>query len=170
MKYAVIARPPAVGGTSNRYDQAHARSPASSTVIQLEVACRRPKFAPLGGVAVIATQHLCGDHRAATRWRSNGATARTPATTSAVHEEECGRLPPAGHRLRRQGDADAALAGAAEGLQPEYYQPHMAHTPMEPPVALADVARRQREIWAPVQTPYGARVDVAELLGCRSRT
>jgi isoquinoline 1-oxidoreductase beta subunit len=41
----------------------------------------------------------------------------------------------------------------------------MAHIPMEPPAALANVADGKVEIWAPAQSPYGARQDVAEMLG-----
>jgi isoquinoline 1-oxidoreductase beta subunit len=66
---------------------------------------------------------------------------------------------------RSEGDPDAAFAGAARVISAEYYQPHMAHIPMEPPVALANVAGGKVEIWAPVQSPYGTRQDVAETLG-----
>ena len=41
----------------------------------------------------------------------------------------------------------------------------MAHIPMEPPAALANYADGKLEIWAPVQSPYGTRQDVAEYTG-----
>jgi isoquinoline 1-oxidoreductase beta subunit len=41
----------------------------------------------------------------------------------------------------------------------------MAHIAMEPPAALAQVADGKVEIWAPVQSPWGTRQDVAEKLG-----
>jgi len=47
----------------------------------------------------------------------------------------------------------------------EYTQAHMAHAMMEPPVAVAEVKDGKAEIWAPVQSPYGARTDIAEALG-----
>jgi isoquinoline 1-oxidoreductase beta subunit len=40
----------------------------------------------------------------------------------------------------------------------------MVHAPMEPPVALASVKEGKVEVWAPVQSPYGTREDVAKLL------
>ena len=67
--------------------------------------------------------------------------------------------------IRKQGDVDAALAGAAKVFSAEYYQPHMAHIAMEPPVALVNVANGKVEVWAPVQSPYGTRQDVADKLG-----
>jgi isoquinoline 1-oxidoreductase beta subunit len=47
----------------------------------------------------------------------------------------------------------------------EYYQPHLAHAPMEPPAAIASVADGKAEIWACVQSPYATRTDIAEALG-----
>jgi isoquinoline 1-oxidoreductase beta subunit len=70
-----------------------------------------------------------------------------------------------GKIIRDQGDIDGALAGAARTFSAEYYQPHMAHTPMEPPAALANFADGKLEIWAPAQSPWGARQDVAEMVG-----
>jgi isoquinoline 1-oxidoreductase beta subunit len=70
-----------------------------------------------------------------------------------------------GKVYRSEGDPEAAFAAAARVISAEYYQPHMAHIPMEPPVALVNVAGGKVEIWAPVQSPYGTRQDVAETLG-----
>jgi isoquinoline 1-oxidoreductase subunit beta len=70
-----------------------------------------------------------------------------------------------GKVIRNQGNVDAAFADAARVITAEYYQPHMAHVAMEPPVALANVAGAKAEIWAPVQSPYGTRQDVAKKLG-----
>ena len=70
-----------------------------------------------------------------------------------------------GKVIRKEGDADAAFQGAAKVVSAEYYQPHMAHIAMEPPVALVNVANGKVEVWAPVQSPYGTRQDVADTLG-----
>jgi isoquinoline 1-oxidoreductase beta subunit len=70
-----------------------------------------------------------------------------------------------GKVIRKQGDAEAAFQGAAKVVSAEYYQPHMAHIAMEPPVALVNVADGKVEVWAPVQSPYGTRQDVAEKMG-----
>ncbi len=67
--------------------------------------------------------------------------------------------------VRKEGDVDAALAGADKVVVGEYYLPHLAHASMEPPVAVADVRDGKAEIWAPVQSPGGTRADIAKSLG-----
>ena len=66
--------------------------------------------------------------------------------------------------IRNQGDVDAAFAKASAHGRREYYQPHMAHIAMEPPVALVNVADGKVEV-GPVQSPWGTRQDVSEKLG-----
>ncbi len=69
-------------------------------------------------------------------------------------------------RLRRRSPARRCatratpmprFAGAAKTFTREYYQPHMVHAPMEPPAALANVSGGKCEVWACLQSPYGAR-------------
>jgi CO/xanthine dehydrogenase Mo-binding subunit len=66
---------------------------------------------------------------------------------------------------RAEGDADAALKSAAKVISAEYYSPHLAHATMEPPSATARMADGKLEIWTSVQSPGGARDDVAKRLG-----
>ena len=47
----------------------------------------------------------------------------------------------------------------------EYYAPHLAHATMEPPAATARMADGKWEVWTSVQSPGGARDDVAKRLG-----
>ena len=65
---------------------------------------------------------------------------------------------------RDEGDLDDAMSSAAKTFAQTYTQDHMAHIPMEPPVALANFADGKLEIWAPVQSPYQARTDAAAAL------
>ena len=90
--------------------------------------------------------------------------------TEQYHKEMSATAAQPGKVIRNQGDVDAALANAAKVVTAEYYQPHMAHISMEPPVALVNVADGKVEVWGPVQSPCGARQDVAESSACRSRT
>jgi isoquinoline 1-oxidoreductase beta subunit len=46
----------------------------------------------------------------------------------------------------------------------EYYAPHLAHATMEPPAAVARREGGKWTVWAPVQSPGGARDDIAKAL------
>jgi len=77
--------------------------------------------------------------------------------------EEANRKP--GKVERNEGDADKALASAAKVITREYYVPHLAHAPMEPPAATAQLTNGKLEVWAPLQSPGGTREDIAKKLG-----
>ena len=64
--------------------------------------------------------------------------------------------------VRNDGDVDAALKSAAKVITAEYYSPHLAHATMEPPAATARMADGKCEVWAPRQSPGGARDDIAK--------
>ena len=49
----------------------------------------------------------------------------------------------------------------------EYYAPHLAHATMEPPAATARMNGGKWEVWAPLQSPGGARDDIAKALGVK---
>src|SRR5207249_1705290 len=70
-----------------------------------------------------------------------------------------------GKVVRNQGDALAPLAAPARVLKADYYVPHIAHAPMEPPAAAASVADGRCEAWACTQNPQGARDEIAKALG-----
>ncbi|MFD2816451.1 xanthine dehydrogenase family protein molybdopterin-binding subunit [Paracoccus aerius] len=70
-----------------------------------------------------------------------------------------------GVAVRNQGDALAALQEAPRTFEAEYYIPHLAQAPMEPPAALAMIRDGRCEVWACVQAPQVTRVRVAEKLG-----
>src|SRR4030095_12161209 len=69
---------------------------------------------------------------------------------------------------RNEGDVDKALASAAKVITAEYYAPHIAHATMEPPAATARMSGGKWEGGAPVQSPGGARDDIAGALGIKS--
>ena len=69
-----------------------------------------------------------------------------------------------GKVIRNQGDVDAAFANAKSVFSEEYRCQHLNQASMEPLVAVARVADGKCEVWAPVQSPYGAREDLAKAL------
>ncbi|UOM35058.1 xanthine dehydrogenase family protein molybdopterin-binding subunit [Acuticoccus sp. I52.16.1] len=165
MKFAAIARPPVVGGRPLRYDDSAARQvPGVETVLGLEGSTPPAKFAPLGGIAVIAGNTwaaIQGRDLLEIEWDDGkNGDYDSAAFTQAMRETAA----KPGKVMREKGDVDAAFANAAKTFAAEYSQAHMAHIPMEPPVAIASVKDGKVEIWAPVQSPYGTRTDVAAAL------
>jgi isoquinoline 1-oxidoreductase beta subunit len=70
-----------------------------------------------------------------------------------------------GKILRDQGNWDAASRNATKTFTRTYHQEHMAHIPMETPVAVARFEDGKLEVWGPLQSPYGAREDLAKHFG-----
>ncbi|MGI9523485.1 MAG: molybdopterin cofactor-binding domain-containing protein [Hyphomicrobiaceae bacterium] len=165
MKVAVIARPPAVGERPVKYDDSNARAvPGVETVVGLPVTIMPAKFAPLGGIAVIAKHTaaaIAGRDALEIEW-APGPHSKFNSAEYVASMRKTAAKP--GKVLRKEGDWSAAKADAAEMFEREYTQAHMVHAPMEPPAAVADVKADSAEIWAPVQSPYGARQDVAAAL------
>lgn len=65
---------------------------------------------------------------------------------------------------RKDGDVDAAFAGAAKVIEAEYQCPFLVHTPMEPMNFFAHVREDGIELIGPSQTPARAREAVSKLL------
>ncbi len=63
------------------------------------------------------------------------------------------------------GDAEAAIAGAARVIEVDYMSDHVAHATMEPMNATALVTGDSVEIWAPTQGPTGTQGFAAEIVG-----
>src|SRR5262245_37370436 len=166
MKFAVIARPPAVGGKVASVDTAAAlKVPGVEKIVTLQPTPAPYKFGPLGGVAVIARNTwaaLKGREALKITWDA-GPNASHDSKAYRAQLEATVKKP--GKVERNVGDADKALASAARVITAEYYAPHIAHATMEPPAATARMNLGRWEIWAPVQSPGQARDDIAGALG-----
>ncbi len=166
LKYAVIARPPVVGGKLVSFDATDAmKVPGVEKVIEVRGWPWPSKFQPLGGVAVIARNTgaaIMGRDALKVVW-DDGANARYDSIAYRAELEDAARKP--GLVVRNNGDPEGALKSADKVIVGEYYLPHLAHASMEPPVATARVTGDKAEIWAPVQSPGGTREDVAKTLG-----
>ena len=165
MKVAVIARPPVLGASPTRYDATETwKVPGVEQVMGLPVSNIPAKFAPKGGIAVIATNTdaaIKGRDALAIEWGGSPHDGYNSEAYTAEMRETAAKP---GQVFRAVGDARAAIDGAARVFKQQYAGAHMIHAMMEPPTAIADVANGKAEIWAPVQSPYGTRQDVAAAL------
>jgi len=166
MLTAVIAHPPAVFGKVGTLDDRRARAiPGVRHIVTLPVPRPPAEAQPLGGVAVIA------DHTyAAMRGRAaldivwdGGPNGDYDSERYTAQLLAAVRAP--GETVRKLGDADGALAGAAKVIEAEYVVPHLVHAPMEPPAALAKIDGDRCEVWTCTQDPQDAQDAVAKALG-----
>jgi isoquinoline 1-oxidoreductase beta subunit len=168
MKYAVVARPPVVLGKATAWDAAAAmKVPGVRKVVFIAPTPMPAKFAPLGGVAVIADSTYAaikGRQALNVKWDDGPNKDYDSAEYKDMLAAKA-RQP--GKIERNEGDIDAALKSADKVIEREYYIPHFSHATMEPPAAVCRIDGKKAEVWACVQSPGGTRGDVAGLLGLK---
>ncbi len=169
MVYAVVARPPVMGGKLKRFDAIKAlKVPGVLRVFELKSTPLPANHNPMGGVAVVASNTwsaIKGREALELEWE-DGPHASYDSEAYKATLEASARQP--AKALRNDGDVTAALAKATRRVQAEYYLPHLGHATMEPLVATARIVDNHCEIWAPTQAPQGARDFVAHKLGFKS--
>ncbi|WP_134450801.1 xanthine dehydrogenase family protein molybdopterin-binding subunit, partial [Pseudomonas aeruginosa] len=165
MLYAVVARPPVYGGKLKRYDAAAAlKVPGVVKVIEIEGRPIPSEFQPLGGVAVVAQNTwaaIKGREALVVEWDA-GVNGSYDSVAYRKQLEEAARKP--GKVVRDSGDAAALFAKGGDVVEAEYYLPHLAQAPMEPPVSTAWYKDGACEVWAPTQAPQVTRERIAERL------
>ena len=155
MLYAVVARSPVFGGKVASFDAARAKAvPGVKNVVQIS-----------SGLAVIADSTwtaMQGRRALDVKW-DEGANAQVSSETISKLFAE--RAAQSGVEARKEGDAPAALAGAAKKLDAVYEAPFLAHATMEPQNCTADVRADRCDVWAPTQFQTMAQGAAAKICG-----
>ena len=165
-RFAVIARPPVYGGKLVSVDSTETmKVPGVVKVVTLEGAPPPSAFRPLGGVAVIAKNTwaaIQGREKLKLTWDDgpNASYSSEPYKAALVASSN-----KPGTVARNEGDVGPALTSAARTVRADYYAPHLTHSSIEPPAALADVTADGCRVWACTQGPQGARDELARTLG-----
>ncbi|WP_088348640.1 MULTISPECIES: molybdopterin cofactor-binding domain-containing protein [Rhodomicrobium] len=166
MVYAVVARTPVYGGTVKSYDAAATlKVPGVLKVVPIEGTPPPSEFMPVAGIAVVAKNTwaaIKGREALKIEWDA-GPNASYSSDSYRTTLETAARKP--GKVVRTQGDAEGALKKAAKRLDAEYYVPHLAQAPMEPPAAVVRIKDGKCEAWTCVQSPQAARDRLSKRLG-----
>ncbi len=70
-----------------------------------------------------------------------------------------------GEEITVQGEVEKGKSLSRKTFEAVYYVPYVAHAPMETHSAVAKVEGGRATVWASTQRPFGARNEVADLLG-----
>jgi isoquinoline 1-oxidoreductase beta subunit len=168
MLYASVMHPPVLGSSPKSIDDKAALAVAGVKQTATIDTFKPPVlFQALGGVAVLADNTwaaMQGRKKLKVEWEKSPHSAYN---SDAYKKElaETARKP--GKVVREVGNVDAAFAKGGKVVEAEYYAPLLAHASMEPPAALAVYREGKVEVWAPTQSPVGARDAIAAAVGAK---
>jgi isoquinoline 1-oxidoreductase beta subunit len=155
MKFAVIAQSPTFGGKLVSIDEVKARAVRGvSQVIKLGDA-----------VAIVASHTWAakqGLAAAAPQW-DPGPNAQL--TSADIVAELARASEKAGAVAKHEGDAAAAIAGAARKIDAVYEQPFLAHAAMEPMNCTVHLTKDGCDIWVGTQIPGITQTIAMEITG-----
>ena len=155
MKIATVAASPVLGGKLAELDDSKAKAIAGvHQIVRLDDA-----------VAVVADHMWAAKQGLAAlviRW-DDGPNG-TISTADVVRELDAASQQP-GVVARKQGDAAAALAGAASRIEAVYQVPFLAHTTLEPPNCTVQVRPDGCEVWTGSQVLSRAQATAAKVTG-----
>jgi isoquinoline 1-oxidoreductase beta subunit len=155
MLTAVIARPPIFGAKMKSFDDSRARSlPGVRKIVAVPA-----------GVAVIAD----------TFWHAKTARdvlavdwdegSMQTFSTSQMMQEFRERSKTTGTSVRKEGDAEGALANAAKKIEAVYEVPYLSHLMMEPLNCVVDLRPDSCEVWTGSQFQTVDRANAAKVAG-----
>lgn len=166
MLYAVYEKCPVFGGKVASANVAEvAKEPGVKHAFVIEPGQGTALDGLLGGVAIVA-DHWWNAQNARRKLKvvwDEGPTASQSSAAFATRAAELMKQAPA-RELRKDGDADAALASASKRLEAEYSYPFLAHIAMEPMTSTALFKDGKMEIWASTQNG-GGRGLTSRMLG-----
>ena len=155
MMYAVVARPPVVGGSVGGFDATRAKAVAGvKHVVQI------PE-----GVAVVADNTWAameGRKVLDVQW-NEGPNASF--NTEGMRKQLAQMIETPGTVATKRGQGDAALATAAKQIEAVYEAPYLAHAPMEPFTCVAHVTADSCEVWVGSQLPSIANGNAVQASG-----
>ncbi|WP_370155833.1 molybdopterin cofactor-binding domain-containing protein [Ferrovibrio sp.] len=157
MATALVQRAPLFGGKVKSFDAAAAKAvPGVLDVVQIS-----------NGVAVVAKNFWAaklGREALQVEWDDSAAEKRGSEQIMAEYKE-LARQP--GLPARKDGDVDAAFAGAAKIIEATYDFPYLAHAPMEPLDCVVKLDGDGCEIWAGDQFQTIDQMNAARVLGLK---
>jgi isoquinoline 1-oxidoreductase beta subunit len=160
MQFAVIARCPVFGGKVKTFDAAKAKAvPGVRDVFAIDPVAQGAFTA--GGVVVLADNSwaaIQGRKALQINWDEGPAVSESSAS---LRQQFVDNAAKPGKVVRNDGDADAAVAGAAKKVDAVYELPFAPHATMEPMNCTVHIRPDGAEAWVPTQAPQWAQEVIA---------
>lgn len=121
-----------------------------------------------GGVAIVAETWWAAQSarkKLNIQWDEGPAAAQSSEGFAAKAQEIAKAGP--GKSLKKDGDVEEGLKGAAKQLEAAYSYPFISHAPLEPRNCTAHFKDGKIDIWTTSQTPANGRRMVAAVLGIK---
>jgi len=154
MLYACVLRPPAHGAKLTKLDTTSAAKLPGVTVVSED-----------GLVAVLhADQEAAA--KALAQVEASWEPPKPPFDTETVFDHLVKAAGP-GKIVNATGDPAAVRQAAARTFESEFHKGYVAHAPIEPHTAVADVKDGKLTVWASTQGPFPLRDRIADELGLK---
>ncbi len=151
MLYGAVLRPPAHGAKLVSADTSAAESYPGARVVRE------------GDFVAVLNETPDGAWAARDKIAAQWTPAPDRPDTDTIHEALLAAAP-AGNVVEEKGDLAAGRAAAAAVVNGRYLGPYVAHAPMEPHTACAEVKDGAATVWAGTQRPFGVKDEVARTL------
>jgi isoquinoline 1-oxidoreductase beta subunit len=157
IQHAVVARCPVLGGKVKSFDASKAKAVRGvKQVLQIS-----------SGVAVVADNTwsaMEGRRALQIEWDEGPNAAISSESIRKLYLENAEKP---GAIARKDGDVEAALAGAAKKVEAAYEVPFLAHATMEPMNCAADVRTDGCDIYAPTQFQTFNQMTASKITGLK---
>jgi isoquinoline 1-oxidoreductase beta subunit len=157
IQHAVVARCPVIGGKVKSFDDSKAKAVRGvKQVVQIST-----------GIAVVADNTwsaMQGSRALQITWEEGANAAVSSDSIRRLYLEQAEKP---GAIARKDGDADAALAGAAKKVEAAYEVPFLAHATMEPMNCAAEVRADGCDVYAPTQFQTINQMTAAKITGLK---
>jgi isoquinoline 1-oxidoreductase len=154
MLYARILRPPAHGATVTHVNTQAARAVPGVTVVNED-----------GLVAVLAADPETAEKALALVEAESAVPAATVDTESIF--DHIVRVAPAPDTTEREGSLEAGRRQSATTFDHTYYNSYVAHAPIEPHTAVAEITNGKATVWSSTQAPFSQQQAIARAIGFR---
>lgn len=152
MLYARILRPPMHGATLSQFDTSDAEKLPGVTVVKNEDL-----------IAVLHVDPEAAD-TAFLRVKADWLWSETKLDPDSIFDHLVSQAAPM-KNVSQHGDLVAAHSSSVRLFKSTFFKGYVAHTPLEPHAALAEVNDDKATVWASTQTPFPTRDRIATLLG-----